>query len=127
MQTSPLLFENTSFICPYQITTLDEHQSYDTTIPFFDDAQRNSTSMRSCETSLKQSRTRKCSRLSERPMTDNESTVTVNFPIRKTFEIVFFSFTNPNHTLNTLRLVKFYLMKSPMERVFHRKVSPIHV
>ena len=79
MQTSPLLHENRSFILSNPINALgEEHQSYDTTIPFLDDIQQSSSSMRSCEISSKQ-RTRKCSRLSERPTADNESTVTVKF------------------------------------------------
>ncbi len=128
MQTSPLLYENTSFTCSNRITTGDEHQSYDTTIPFLDDAQRNSTGTRSCEPSIRQSRPRNWSHFSERPMTDNESTITVRIlQFERLLKFFCFSFINRNHTLNTLQLVKFYLMKNPMERVFHRRVSPIYV
>jgi len=59
-------------------TGLDEHQSYDTTIPFLDETQRNSMSAKSCETLPKQ-RSRNWSHISERQNADNESTVTVNF------------------------------------------------
>ena len=91
MQTSPLLYENASFTCSNRIMTGDEHQSYDTTIPFLDDVQRNSTGTRSCEPSIRQSRTRNWSHISERLMTDNESTVTVS-NLRFTSLMKFFFF-----------------------------------
>jgi len=77
MQTSPLVYEDSSFIFSNPTTNTDEHQSYDTTIPFFDDTQRNSMSERSQET-VPKSRTRNWSHISERPNRDNESTLTVN-------------------------------------------------
>ncbi len=80
MQTSPLIFENTSFVFSNPATTTEEEQSYDTTIPFLDDTQRNSLATRSGETSSRQ-RTRNWSRVSERPIPDNESTLTVNFQL----------------------------------------------
>jgi hypothetical protein len=78
MQTSPVLFENTSYIFSNPTINHDEHQSYDTTIPFLDDTQRNSMSTKSCETLSRQQRTRNWSHFSEQPNPDNESTVTVN-------------------------------------------------
>jgi hypothetical protein len=77
IQTSPLLFENSSYIFSNPTTVYDEHQSYDTTIPFFDETQQNSISARSHETLSKQ-RTRNWSHISERLMEDQQSTVTVN-------------------------------------------------
>ena len=78
MITSPILHENTSFLLSNSNTAFGEHQSYDTTIPFLDENQRSSTSMKSCESPSRQ-RTRNWSRISERRTGDNQSTVTVNF------------------------------------------------
>ena len=76
MQTSSLVFEKSSYIFSNPTTNSDEHQSYDTTIPFFDETQHNSMSTRSQETLSKQ-RTRKWSHISERLNRDNRSTITV--------------------------------------------------
>ncbi len=80
MQTSPLLFEDSSYIFSNPTTINDEHQSYDTTIPFLDETQRNSISTKSPETLPKQ-RARNWTHISEQSIADNESTVTVNLQI----------------------------------------------
>ncbi|CAF4186803.1 unnamed protein product, partial [Rotaria sp. Silwood2] len=80
MQPLPLLvFENSSYLLLNQTTNTDEDQSYDTTIPFLDEIQRNSMSSKSHETSSKQ-RPRNWSHISERPNADNQSTVTLYQP-----------------------------------------------
>ncbi|CAF0997674.1 unnamed protein product [Rotaria sordida] len=80
MQGLPLLlFENSSYIVLNQTTITDEDQSYDTTIPFLDEIQRNSMSSKSHETSSKQ-RLRKWSHNTERSNADNQSTVTLYQP-----------------------------------------------
>ncbi|CAF3645565.1 unnamed protein product [Rotaria sp. Silwood1] len=78
MQPLPLLlFENSSYVLLNQTINIDEEQSFDTTIPFLDEIQQNSISIKSHETSSKQ-RPRNISHISERQNADNESTVTVN-------------------------------------------------
>ena len=80
MQTSPLLFENSSYIFSNPTIITDEHQSYDTTIPFLDETHQNSISAKSPEILPKQ-RTRNWSHIPEQSIADNESTVTVNLQI----------------------------------------------
>ncbi|CAF3236407.1 unnamed protein product [Rotaria socialis] len=79
MQTAPLVFENYSDMFCNQTTNTDERGSFDTTIPFLDEIQRNSMSTKSHEISPKQ-RARNWSRISERQHADNESTVTLYQP-----------------------------------------------
>lgn len=78
MQTSPLIFDNASYVFFNRTTMMDETQSIDTTIPFLDGSQQTPTSNKSHEVSSK-SRTRNWSYISERQNPDNESTVTVSF------------------------------------------------
>lgn len=128
MIVSPLVYENTSFNFPISNTAFDEHQSYDTTIPFLDENQRSSTSMKSCESPSKQ-RTRNWSRLSERHTGDNQSTVTVNvFLSIHSFvsSTHLFSSINLKHMSNMHLCVKFYLVRILLLPVFHRKVSQIY-
>ncbi|CAF3656748.1 unnamed protein product [Rotaria sp. Silwood1] len=80
MQPLPLLlFENSSYVLLNQTINIDEEQSFDTTIPFLDEIQQNSISIKSHETSSKQ-RPRNISHISERQNADNESTVTLYQP-----------------------------------------------
>jgi hypothetical protein len=135
MQTSALLFENSSFVLSNPTMTGDEEEhSYDTNIPFFDETQRNSTFSAQSHETLSRQRTRNLSQISH---ADKQSTQTVKSLGWMTapqhedgadhhtvlFFLFRFSSINQSCMLNMHLLVKCSRALVPCRVVFDRQVS----